>query len=153
MIRDQELMFSDAQVLTATALSTNTVDLGPLSGGNLTRDIAGGDEPLWLHINVPLVLDSAGDAATLVITLESDDVAALNTSPTVHWSSGEIAEATLATGYEIKAPVPSGQYQRHLGFRYTVGTENFTTGTISATIVRRVRNYHNYAAAGGTSIT
>jgi hypothetical protein len=151
-IRDQELMFSDLQALTATALSTNVVDLGPLSGGNTVRDLVG-EEPLYLVITVGTVLDSAGEAATLTVTLESDDVEAMNTSPTVHYTSGTITEATLAAGYTLTVPVPSGSYQRYLALRYTVGTENFTSGTISATIQRRARMYLYYAAAGATAIS
>lgn len=154
-IRDQELMFSDRQALTATALSTNVVDIGPMTGGNTTRDISGGTgggETLYLVFNVTTTLDSAGEAATLTITLESDDVEAINTSPTVHWTSGSIAEATLAAGYQLAVGLPSGAYQRYLAVRYTVGTENFTSGNISATLARDVRNYRAYASEGGADL-
>jgi hypothetical protein len=146
MIRDQELMFSDAQALTATAISTNVVDLAPLGGvptANLIRDIGAG-EPMLLHIVSPTALDSAGEAATLTINLESDDNAALS-SPTVHWTSGALTEAIVsAAGWEIIVAVPPSAYQRFLGVRYTVGTENFTSGTISATLVRDARLYRAY---------
>lgn len=149
MFRDQELTFSDAQVLTATAVSTNIVDLGPLSGGvgtNASRDIGIG-EVMWLHISSPVVLDSAAEGATLVITLESDDVSTLSTSPTVHWTSGTLTEATVsANGWEIKVRLPPGAYQQYLGLRYTVAVENFTTGSISAGLVRDVRSYTDYKA-------
>ena len=148
MIRDQELTFSDAQVLTATALSTNVIDLGPLSGmpsANLIRDIGEG-EVMWLHVSSPTALDSSGEAATLTITLESDDNAALS-SATTHYTSGALTEATVsAAGWELRVRVPPSAYQQYLGVRYTVGTENFTTGTISAALVRDSRGYRDYRA-------
>lgn len=146
MIRDQLLMFSDAQVLTATAVSTNVIDLGPLGGApsaNLIRDIGAG-EVMWLVISSPTVLDSAAEGATLVITLESDDNAA-QSSPTVHYTSGTLTEATVsAAGWELLVRVPPSAYQRYLAVRYTVAVENFTTGTISAALVRDVRIYRAY---------
>lgn len=39
MILDYLNMFSQAQAVTATAPSTDVIDLGPLSGGNDVRDI------------------------------------------------------------------------------------------------------------------
>jgi hypothetical protein len=149
MIRDHELMFSDAQALTATALSTNVIDLGPLSGGNLTRDITGGDGgSLFLHVNVGTTFVSAG-ASTLVITLESDDNTSLS-SATTHYTSPAIAKATLVAGYDFYIPMPAGNYQRYLALRYTTATADFSAGTISATIVRDVRNYPYYASEGGS---
>jgi hypothetical protein len=149
MIRDHELMFSDAQALTATALSTNVIDLGPLSGGNLTRDITGGDGgQMFLHVNVGTLFESGG-ASTLVITLESDDNTSLS-SATTHYTSASIAKASLVAGYELIVPMPVANYQRYLALRYTVGTANFTAGAISATMVRGIRNYPYYASEGGS---
>lgn len=152
-IRDQENIFSDLQALTATALSTNVIDLGPLSGSpsaNTIRDIGAG-EVVWLVITVGTVLDSAGEAATLTVTLESDSVATIDSSATTHWTSGSIAEATLAAGYEIAIRIPPGAYERYLAVRYTVGTEDFTSGTISAALVRDVRAYRAYRGGSVSS--
>lgn len=135
MLLDAYNQFSNAQALTATAVSANIIDLGPLGGSptaNLIRDIGAGEE-LHLSILVTTVLDSAGEAATLTVTLESDDNTGLS-SATTHWTSGSIAEATLAAGYWVAQGIiiPPGAYQRYLGLRYTVGTENFTSGNVSA---------------------
>lgn len=135
MLLDSQLQFSAAQALTATAISTNVVDLGPFGGltANALRDIGAGEE-LHLSILVSTALDSSGEAATLTVTLESDSAAALNVAAVTHWTSGSIAEATLAAGYWIAKGIiiPPGSYKQYLGLRYTVGTENFTSGNVKA---------------------
>jgi hypothetical protein len=143
MLIDKLNTFSWETALTATAIS-DVIDLLPVSGAigagatggpsaNTTRDIGTG-QPLYLHILVTTTLDSSGEAATLTVSLESDDAAALNTSATVHLTLAQVAEATLAAGYWIAKgiAIPAGDYQRYLGVRYTVGTENFTSGKVSA---------------------
>lgn len=135
MLLDSFLNVSDPQSLTATAISEHVIDLGPLGGAtaNTIRDIGAG-EALYLHVVVSTTLDSAGEAATLTVTLESDSAAGLDSSATTHWSSGSIAEASLVAGYWIAkgVPLPPGNYERYLGLRYTVGTENFTSGAVKA---------------------
>ncbi len=156
MILDQENTLSDQQALTATAISTNVIDLGPLGGfptANTFRDIGASDDALWLYVLVMTALASAGHAATLTVTLESDDNTSLP-SATTHWTSGAIAEASLVAGYEVvKAPIPPGQYQRYLGVRYTVGTENFTSGKVSAFIATCVQILRYYQNAEKNSIS
>ncbi|KRR09570.1 hypothetical protein CQ12_13870 [Bradyrhizobium jicamae] len=142
MFTDSQELLSDAQALTATAISTKVYDLLPSGGAvgsgrpggpvaNTTVNIAG--KPMYLYIYVHTVLDSAGEAATLTATVESSADTS-NGSSTVHWTSGLIAEATLATGYWVAKGValPPGTYKRYVCVKYTVGTENFTSGKVSA---------------------
>ena len=136
MIIDRQLQFSDAQAVTADAISERVIDLGPLGGAtaNTIRDIGAG-KPLYLHILVTTTMDSSGEGATLDVTLESDSTADLATSATVHWTSTLlIAEATLVAGYWIAkgVAIPPGSYERYLGLRYNRGTEDFTSGNITA---------------------
>lgn len=143
MLIDAKELLSDAQALTATAISTYVYDTLP-SGGSINAGDTGGPtantttnfgagKTMYLYIWVHTVLDSSGEAATLTATLESSADTS-NGTPTVHWSSGSIAEATLATGYWIAkgVQVPPGTYKRYLCINYTVGTENFTSGKVSA---------------------
>lgn len=135
LINTQE-MFDDAAALTATRDSTNVIDLLPQgilgATANTIRDIGAG-KMLYLHILVTTTLDSAGEAATLDVTLVSDDNTGLS-SATTHITIPQIAEAALAAGTWIAKgiPLPSGAYQRYLGLIYTVGTEDFTSGAVSA---------------------
>jgi hypothetical protein len=136
-------LLSNEQALTATAISTRVRDLissgGAINSGdtggptaNTTVNIGAGT-PLYLYIVVHTTLDSSGEAATLTATLESSADTS-NGSPTVHWSSGSIAEASLAAGYWVAkgVPIPPGDYKRYACVNYTVGTENFTSGKVTA---------------------
>ena len=126
MIIDKELELSDAQALTATAVSTNVIDLG------VDRDMGKG-EPVPITVEVQTILDSAGDAATLVVTLETDDNEAFASAATV-WTSGTIAEATLVAGYKFAINYLPRENERYLRLVYTVAVEDFTSGNIDAYI-------------------
>lgn len=138
MISDAELQFSSAQAITADAISENVIDLGPLTGGegtNLIRDIGAG-QPVGILFQVETALTDADGTPTLTITLESDDVEALNTAPTVHQTIGSaITEAAMVAGYTIYAPLAPGAFQRYLGLRYTTNGADFDGGTVNAWIV------------------
>ena len=123
--------FSDAQAVTASAIS-NVIDLLPAAiGGNVLTDI-GANDGLYLTILVQTTATSAG-AATVTFSLESDSTADLATSATVHWTSAAIPKATLVAGYKvITIQLPYGSYERYLGVRYTVGTADLTAGKFDA---------------------
>lgn len=159
MISDKELMFEDNVALTATRISTNVYDLGPLgtsvarADSGITVENTGYDlgagEPLFIFIMVDQDDDfaSAG-ASTLTITLESDSTADLATSPTVHWTSEAIAKATLVKGYTIKVPMPVGvQFEQYVGLRFTVAVADFTAGKLTAGIVKDVTLRKEYGSA------
>jgi hypothetical protein len=131
---DAQLQFSSAQAITADAISENVLDLGPLGGSNTIRDIAAAGNA-GVMVQVSTVLDSAGEAATLTITVESDSTENLATSATVHATTTAITEATLVAGYVAYIPLPPGAYERYLGLRYTTGTEDFTSGAVNAWLV------------------
>jgi hypothetical protein len=156
MIIDRQLQFSNEQAVTADAISTNVVDLGPLGGSpdaNTIRDIGAG-KTLYLHILVTTTIDSAGEAATLVATLESDSTADLATSATVHWTSATVTEANLAAGTWIAkgVAIPAGAYERYLGVRYVSGTEDFTSGKISAWLSENRYDDRTYEGAWSSGV-
>jgi len=133
MIKDKLLEFSDGQVLTATAASSSVVDQG--ADGDA---IYGGLE-MYLVVRCGTLLDSAGEAATLVIRLQdaADGDEAFASARDVY-VSGTITEASIAANTElVKVRLPLG-LRRYLRVHYTVGTENFTTGTIDAFLVAGV---------------
>jgi hypothetical protein len=133
MIRDRQNTFSNDQAITADALSTNVIDLGPLSAGNTIRDIGAG-EPLYLHVLVKEAFATSG-SATLTVTLESDSTSDLATSATVHATiASAVAAASLIAGAWIAKgiPIPSSAYERFLGLRFTTNTADFTAGKVDA---------------------
>lgn len=124
MIIDKLLEFSTAQTLTASAASEDYVD-------TLAAGSAYGNE-LWLVVRVGTALNSTGDDATLTISLQSDSDSGFSTTLKTHVSSGAIAEASCTANTIIwKTRVPPG-LQRYLRLYYTVGTEDFISGTIDA---------------------
>lgn len=135
------------QAITATAISTNVLDLRPTSGnGPALVDEGISLEDLWLVVQCDQSADfAAAGAATLTITLESDSTADLATSPTVHYSSPVIAKATLVKGYvAVRTQIPSGDYERYVGVRYTVGTGPFTAGGAYAFLTPTVDRNKTY---------
>jgi hypothetical protein len=143
MYVDKQTEFSDAQAVTASAISSNVLDLFSVKAGgaaaadispNTRIDIGEGTGDLWLVVSTQTSITDAGSDATLVVTLESADDAALTTNAIVHASTGTLAFATYATaGTTILATrLPPGLYRRYLGLRYTVASGPFTGGAIDA---------------------
>lgn len=136
MISDSRLALSRAQAVTATALSTNVIDLG---SPPTLRSLSSG---------AVLVL-RVGDAfdQQLTITVESDSAATLDAAPTVHWSSGAIlAEGLAANTVLAQIPMPpTANYQRYLAVRYTAGESEPAAGTIDAFFVLDGAVHASYA--------
>lgn len=143
MILDANLEFSDAQAVTATAISTNVVDLGPVTDNTL-RDIGTG-EPVYLVFSVDTTFTASG-AATLTAALVSDSTANLATSATTHATPlSAIPVASLVAGYTAAVHLPPGNYEQYLGIQYTVGTGPMTAGKINAFITKDAQLYRAYA--------
>lgn len=155
MILDKFLEFSDAQAVTATAISANVVDTYPLGNGvgtNTVRDIGNG-ETVYLVVRTLTAATDVGSDATLAVTLESDSTVDLATSPTVHFSTGALAFAAFSpAGTEIaRIALPGGNYERYLGVRFTVANGPLTAGTFDAFLVKDAQSYRSYAV-GSTII-
>lgn len=145
MILDALLEFSDAQAVTATAISTNVIDLGPVTD-NVLRDIGTG-EHTYLVVTTETAATDTGSDATLTVTLESDSTANLATSPTVHYSTGALAFAAFSpAGARLVAiRLPAGNYEQYLGVRYTVANGPLTAGTFNAFLTKDAQLYRAYA--------
>jgi hypothetical protein len=160
MILDNNLLLSGSynaagvltgQTVTATAVSTNTLDTAPLSlGGNQPNDIGRG-EALDVAINVLQAAAAAG-AATVNFELIQADDAALTTNVETLVQTGPIPKATLALGalialhYDRAAPLAP---RRYIGVRYTVGTGPLTAGIFSAAIVKNIADIANIYGKSG----
>ncbi len=129
MIFDKTTLLSDAQAITATAPSTNVIDLGPIATG-MARDIGKG-KPIPLLVQVVEAFTAAG-AATLTIALQIDTVENF-ASPTTVWTSGAVALADLKAG-KVFVPefIPRGTNERYMRLNYTVATGPMTAGKIVA---------------------
>lgn len=145
MILDALLEFSDAQAVTSTAISTNVIDLGPVTD-NVLRNIGTG-EPVYLIVSTNTTATDTSSDATLTVTLESDSTANLATSATVHYSTGAIAFAGYATAGTVVAAVqlPAGNYEQYLGVRYTVASGPLTAGAFDAFLTKDAQLWRAYA--------
>jgi len=145
MYTDALLSLSSAQAVTASAVSTNTLDLGT------ARDIAAGEE-LYVVVTVDETVTADG-AATVTFQIISSAAANLG-SPTIISQTGPIPKADLTAGrMPINIHLDSPQLlaqpigQRYLGLQYTVATGPLTAGKFTAQIVdTEVTSGKNYAS-------
>ena len=129
MIVDDLLKLSDAQAVTATAVSTNTIDLSQ------ARDVGAGKD-LFAVVSVPTGVTAAG-AATVTFQVISSPNANLS-SPTILGQTEPIGKAELTAGRKpIVLPIPAAILntqpigQRYLGVQYTVATGPLTAGAFT----------------------
>lgn len=123
MYMDRQNLFSSAQAITASAASTDIIDLGS------SRDIGAGD-PLEIIVVVDTTF-TAGGAATLDIALQTDTSSGFGSAVTLA-STGATALASLAAGASLaRFKVPRGTL-RYLRLYYTVATGPMTGGAITA---------------------
>lgn len=152
MILDSQNEFSDAQAVTATAISTNVYDLFSLGAGggasispNARIDVGDADE-LYVVVQTQTAATDVTSDATLVVTVESADDAGLTTNAQVHLTTGTLAFAAFSPqGTQlIKARLPKGLYRRYLGVRYTVAAGPLTAGAFDAFLTPSVDNQRPY---------
>ncbi|ECO5283710.1 hypothetical protein QL374_004904 [Salmonella enterica] len=127
MILDKLLMFSEAQAVTASAASTDVIDLGPID--DTRRDIGIG-YPLefWVMVNTTATADGA---ATVNVQLQTSHD---NSTWTTIYDSGALALAKLTAGNRVaSAKVPSGVL-RYLRVNYSVVTGPLTAGAFTSGI-------------------
>jgi hypothetical protein len=134
MIFDATTLFSNAQAVTATAASTNIIDLGSTgtvfgAAAAITRDVGKGRE---IAIRASVV-ESFNNLTSLTIGIEVDDNAGFASAKTV-WTSPAYALADLAVGAKLLLPdaLPIGTDERYLRLKYTVAGTAPTLGKITA---------------------
>jgi hypothetical protein len=137
MLIDRQSLFSDAQAITATAFSTNVIDLlktGRVYGttANLKRDIGRSTHiPLLIQ-----VVEAFNTLTSLQVEIQccaledfSAGVKTVDVSPAA-------ALALLQPGYRfLPDHLPRGLDERYVRLRYVVTGTNPTTGRITAAIV------------------
>lgn len=139
MILDDTLVLSDAQAITASAASTNIIDLGA-AGTSYGASVAVRRD-VGIGTNIPISLTISESFATLTsltVSVQVDDDAAFGSPTTV--STGPaitLASGNLAAGKQINYPaeLPVGTNERYLRLYYTVAGSNASAGKITAAIV------------------
>lgn len=124
MIFDNENLFSSNQAVTASAASTNIVDLGD-------AEDRGPGSPIEIEA---LVTEAFATLTSLTVGLQSSTDAAF-TSPVTHYSTGAIAQASLTAGKRIAIPAALQDVNRYIRLYYTVSGSNATAGKVYAGVV------------------
>ena len=143
MITDQFLKVSAAQAVTASAVSTDKVDL------LVARDIGEGED-LYMNFSVDTSFTAAG-AATLEMQVVVADDAALTTNVTVIGSTGAIPKASLVAGANFAArinPQIASLGRRYFGANYVVSTGPMTAGAVTANVVHGIQDGKKFYASG-----
>jgi hypothetical protein len=147
MIFDRQALFSNAQAITATAGSTDVIDL-QLTGipyGNverLRRDIGRGEGvPILIQ-----VVQAFNNLTSLEFKIQTSDDPAFGSGVFDHYTSGAILLASLLAGWKIShsvlpdaASVPGGM-RRYMRTQYVVVGTAPTAGQVTAGIVAGVNN-------------
>lgn len=138
MITDKLLRVSAAQVVTASAVSTDVIDLSQ------ARDIGEG-EALYMHFSVDTVVASGTGGSTVefqVIGSATNNLAA----PVVLGSSGAIVKTALVAGARVAVrinPIIGSRGYRYIGANYVVSAA-LTTGAFTADIVVNIADNKTY---------
>lgn len=138
MIFDSTNLFSNAQAITATAASTNYIDLGATGvpygqTTALVRDIGKGTLiPLRIQ-----VVEGFNNLTSLRVDIEVDDNTAFSSARVVDSQTITLASGGLAVGgvFEGLRHVPVGVNERYVQLRYTVTGTAPTLGKITAGVV------------------
>ena len=139
MFLDAHNLFSDAQAITASAASTNIIDLGAI------RDLGVG-ENLYVVVQFDVAFTDASSNSTVVPTVETDDNASFS-SATTGMTLGTFAALTAA-GTKLVARLQPGKVnERYMRVYYTVANGDLTTGSFTAYLTKDVQAYTSYADA------
>lgn len=132
---DNDLVLSNAQAVTATADSTNTLDLGALVDDRGTALTNFGSKDGKISLQVGIGTTFAGGTS---IAFKLQDSADDSTFADTELETDAIVTATLVAGYEaINVPLPQN-LRRYIKMVYTVvGT--MTAGKINAHLVMGVQ--------------
>lgn len=128
MILDAQTLFSDAQALTASAASTNLIDLGAAG-----RDMGRGRK-LMIRLNVDTALTDSGSDSTVTVTLQTDDNDSFSSATTAQTLFTIAATAAAGTVYRAYV-APGALDERYCRLYYTMNNGNLSTGAVTAAMV------------------
>jgi hypothetical protein len=137
MIVDNTLVLSDSQAITATARSTNIIDLG--AAGTAYGASAAVRRDIGKATNIPIqvsITETFNNLTSLTFQVEVDDDPAFG-SPKIVAVGPAVLAAALTAGSQINFPaeIPEGVDERFLALRYTVAGTAPSTGKVFAAIV------------------
>lgn len=139
MLFDIQNVFSSSQAITATADSTNILDLGAV------RNIGVGEE-LYLVLLVTVAFTDAGSDSTVTPSLQTDTTAAFGSPVTVRTFDVLAALTAINTKrmYKLEPFTEAGIFKRFIKLVYTVANGNLTTGSITAFLTKDIQAWNAY---------
>ena len=135
MILDTQTMFSDDQAITASAASTNLLDLGasgtPVgAAAAISRDLGNSVVPILIQVTTAFANNTS-----LKVGIQTDDNTGFSSAATV-LESEAIAVATLVAGYKfVMQYVPMTVNERYVRLYYTIAGSNANAGNITAGLI------------------
>lgn len=140
MWQDDFDRYSNAQAVTATAVSEDVIDHRAI------RNLGVGEKPLYVVVQVTTAMTDAGSDSTITVTIETDDSDTFG-SATVSQTLGTFA-ALSAVGTRLTVAVAHGALnERYSRLRYTTANGNLTTGSFSAVLTADPQAWTAYADA------
>lgn len=140
MILDQSLMFSDGQAVTATAASTNVLDMGAA-----LQDPGVGNQDIYIYALCTAAMTDAGSDSTLAVALESDTSATIVPAQTRTLFTFPAASAAGTLKYAKFDPNGPGEILQFQQLKYTPANGNLTTGSFDAGIIIGAAAWRAYA--------
>lgn len=137
MIHDLQNQFSSAQAITASAASTNYIDLG------LNRNVGVG-EALYVGFVVTTAFTDSGSDSTVTVSLETDDNTSFS-SPATAQTVGTFAALSAAGSRLVVRLQVDKIVERYLQARYAVTNGNLTTGAITSFLTHDIDAFNAYA--------
>lgn len=121
MLLDNRLMFSDGQALTATAVSTNVINLRSVTTASAVnanpREVGAGEQIYWVT-SLDVAADGTSADETYTATLQTDDNEAFSSATTVDVIT--IVRGSAAGTRYIRS-LPSNGIEQFLRVNYTLG--------------------------------
>lgn len=130
MFIDKENLFSNAQAITATAASSDVIDL---DGQAVSAARKKGAIGIDLEI-LAQVVESFATLTSLTVALQTDDDSAFGTAETVVQTAA-IATASLVVGHQFRLSSLPHRLKRYVRLLYTVAGSNATAGKVTAALV------------------
>lgn len=144
MYVDAQLLLSDAQAVTASADSTNLIDLGTV------RDIGTGSD-LYLVTIIDVAMTDTGSDSTVTVTLQGDSTATITPDATQALFTFAATSAAGSVGIAKLDPGSAPLQYRYINVEYTVAGGDLTTGSFTTFITTDVQKYVSYP--GGYTVS
>lgn len=132
MIMDVHTLLSDSQAFSATAVSTNAMDMG----SNTPKNDVGSGEPLAAVFTVEVAADTASADETYQFQVIQSANANLSSQDVlIQTDTTYLTRATFVAGYQLVLPIPPDLVtKQYLGIRLVLGGTTPSI-TLSASIL------------------